>query len=130
MSVPVDEDLLAALLVVLREGAVDGAFLQGERPAVRVGVVHDVVQRAVAGEHLGERPAGQLLGGAIHVDAVLPVIHQEDRHGGVVQDRVETALGLEQLAAPRRRLTNGALAAAFDCSGCREFGTGTTFRAG
>ncbi|WP_209436177.1 hypothetical protein, partial [Methylobacterium platani] len=26
-------------------------------------------------------------------------------------------------SAPRRRLTSGVLAAAMDCSGCREFGT-------
>ncbi|GJD74898.1 hypothetical protein CFIICLFH_3138 [Methylobacterium goesingense] len=108
VPVLVNEHFLTPFLVILGEGPVDGAFVQGERPPIRIGVVHDVVERAVPREDFGEAESRQQLRGPVHVDAVLAVIHQEDRHGSVVQDRVQASLGLVQLrAATQRRKGRG-----------------------
>lgn len=86
-AVLVDEDLFPLDAGPLGEGAVDGAFGQGEVGSVRTGVVDDVVQRSPGG--LLEGVAGQFFRRPVHEDAVLPVVHQEDRHGRIVQDDVQ-----------------------------------------
>lgn len=83
-AILVNENLLPAYLVVLRECAVDGALLEGEGASVRIGMMDDVVQRAIEARNLVKRVAGQLFGGAVHINAVLTIIHEEDRNGCVV----------------------------------------------
>jgi len=97
MSVFMNEHLLAALLIVLRKGPVDGAFRERKGAAIRVGVVDDIVQGAIAREDFGQAETGEQFRSPVHVDAVLAVIHQEDGHRSVVQDRVESPLRLIQL---------------------------------
>ena len=93
-AVAVDEDLLALLLVVLGKGLIDRAFVERVGAAVRPGMVDDVVQRLAV--RLVEAVAGQPLGGAVHVGAVLALIHHEDRLRRVVEHRVEAAGGLDE----------------------------------
>jgi hypothetical protein len=91
MAVLVDEHFLPLNIVVGRKGAVDRAFGEREWRAVGAGVVDDVVERAAL--RFLEAVAGQPLGGGVHVDALLAVIHQEDRDAGIVEHRVEPPLG-------------------------------------
>ena len=101
-AVLADEHVLAALLLALRQGAVDRALGDRVRPAVGVTVVDEVVQRPAL--HLGDRVADHRHGGGVHEGAVLPRVHQEQRRGGVVGDRagqlvlsLQRALGVATL---------------------------------
>ena len=58
--------------------------------------------RTVEFEDLGKRVAGQLLSRGIHVDALLAVIHQEDRIGRIVEHRLETPVGAGEALVPDR----------------------------
>mmetsp|Transcript_4209 Transcript_4209/g.7600 ORF Transcript_4209/g.7600 Transcript_4209/m.7600 type:complete len:452 (-) Transcript_4209:48-1403(-) len=90
-SILVNEGLLALDLMALGESAIDLTFLDRERSPVRVRVVDHIVERPSL--CLRKSVACQGLRGLVHEHALLVLIHHENRHGRVAQDRVE----------PRRR---------------------------
>ncbi|EAU39628.1 hypothetical protein FP2506_17249 [Fulvimarina pelagi HTCC2506] len=48
MTVSMDEDLLTALLIVFWKSAIDCTFVKRKWPAIRISMVDNIVQRAVA----------------------------------------------------------------------------------
>jgi hypothetical protein len=55
-----------------------------------------VVQRAAL--HLLKGATGHLLRRGVYVDALLPVIHEEDRHRGIVEDGIQALLSFDEPA--------------------------------
>jgi hypothetical protein len=91
----VDEELFALLLVVLRERPVYRALFERVGRAVGACVVDEVVQRAAL--HFGEGVASQLLGGRVHVGAVLARVQHQESNGRVLEDGFELRPRLAQL---------------------------------
>ena len=76
--------------------------------------MHDIVQRASFG--FSKRIACQRIGGRVHVDAVLALIHDEYGDGGIFQDRIEpprrvaqTRLGLLSVGDVEHEFETGAV---------------------
>nr|WP_241527212.1 hypothetical protein [Sphingomonas turrisvirgatae] len=84
-----NEDLFTLHSIALWKGLVDRALREWIGAAVGSLVVNDIVQRTT--QRFLQPIASQLLGGMVHEDAMLPIIHQEDRHGRVVHNGVEAA---------------------------------------
>jgi hypothetical protein len=92
----VDEDFLTLNLVMLGKGTIDRALRQRKAATVRVGVVDDVVERPIKLQHFGEGVARKSFGRSVHVNALLPLIHEDDRHRSVVQHRLKAAMRVVQ----------------------------------
>ncbi len=89
------EQLLALHLRASGKSAIDRALLERIMRTVGSGVVHDIVQRAPG--HFGKGIARQLFGGRVGKHALLLVIHQKHRHGGVVEDCIQPPCGVGEL---------------------------------
>jgi hypothetical protein len=83
------QKLFSCRLGARREGAVDRTLFDRIVAAVRLLVVHHVMQKPPL--HRRERVARQLLRGGIGEDAVLTLVHQEHRLAGVGEDGVQAA---------------------------------------
>jgi len=92
MPIAMDEHGFALSTRVRRRGAIDRAIANRKRGSIRVAMVNELVERRPG--NVLQAEARQDLGRVIHVNAVLPLIHGEERHGRVVTECGELAEGL------------------------------------